>query len=92
MKIRALVINTFKEASRNKVFYLLIFIGVFFALTSQLAGMLTVGNKTKVLKDTGLAAIHFFSVLLTIFTGINLIFNEIDKKTIFKHSGENHSA
>lgn len=83
MKIKALIINTFKEASRNKVFYLLIFVGVFFALGSQVTSMLTVGDKTKVLKDTGLAAIHFFSVLLTVFTGINLVFKELDRKTIY---------
>ena len=45
--------------------------------------MLTVGDRIKVIKDVGLAAIHFFSVLIAVFTGINLVFKEIDKKTIY---------
>ena len=80
MKLRAIALNTFKEAVRNKIFYLLIFIGIFFALSSQIVSMLTIGSKVKVLKDTGLAAINFFCVLIAIFSGINLIFKEIDKK------------
>jgi ABC-type transport system involved in multi-copper enzyme maturation permease subunit len=83
MKLRAIALNTFKEAVRNKVFYLLIFVGIFFALSSQIISMLTIGSREKVLKDAGLAAISFFTVLIAIFSGINLIFKEIDKKTIF---------
>lgn len=83
MNIKAIALNTFKEAVRNKIFYLLVFFGVFFALSSQLVSLLTIGDKVKVLKDVGLASIHFFSVLVAIFTGINLVYKEIDKKTIF---------
>lgn len=83
MKVKAIVYNTFKEAVRNKVFYLLIFLGIFFAFSSKIISMLTIGSETKVLKDVGLAAIHFFSVLVAIFTGINLVYKEIEKKTIY---------
>lgn len=83
MSIRGIAVNTFKEAARNKVFYLLVFFGVFFALSSQIMGILTVGDRIKVLKDVGLAAIHFFSVLVAVFTGINLVYKEIEKKTIY---------
>ncbi len=83
MRLRAIAFNTFKEAARNKIFYLLIVFGILFALSSRLISLLTVGDSLKVLKDTGLAAINFFSVLVAIFTGINLVYKEIDKKTIF---------
>jgi ABC-type transport system involved in multi-copper enzyme maturation permease subunit len=83
MKIIAIALNTFKEAVRNKIFYLLVFFGIFFALSSQLVSLLTIGDRVKVLKDVGLASIHFFSVLTAIFTGINLVYKEIDKKTIY---------
>jgi ABC-type transport system involved in multi-copper enzyme maturation permease subunit len=83
MNIKAIALNTFKEAVRNKIFYLLVFFGIFFALSSQLVSLLTIGDKVKVLKDVGLGSIHFFSVLVAIFTGINLVFKEIDKKTIY---------
>lgn len=83
MKIRAIALNTFKEAVRNKIFYLLIFFGIFFSLSSKLISMLTIGDTVKILKDVGLASINFFSVLIAIFTGINLVYKEIEKKTVF---------
>jgi ABC-type transport system involved in multi-copper enzyme maturation permease subunit len=83
MKIRAIALNTFKEAVRNKIFYLLIFFGIFFSLSSKLVSLLTIGDSIKILKDIGLASINFFSVLIAIFTGINLVYKEIEKKTIF---------
>ncbi|MCX6557192.1 MAG: ABC transporter permease [Candidatus Aminicenantes bacterium] len=83
MNIKGLVLNTFKESARNKMFYLLVFFGIAFALSSKLISFLTLGDTMKVLKDTGLAAINFFCVLIAIFTGINLVYKEIEKKTIF---------
>ncbi len=83
MKLRAIALNTFKEAVRNKIFYLLVVLGVITALSSVIVSMLAIGDTEKVLKDIGLAAIDFFSVLIAIFTGINLVYKEIEKKTIF---------
>jgi len=83
MKIKAIAVNTFKESVRNKMFYLLVFFGILFALSSKLISFLTLGDAIKVLKDTGLAAINFFCVLIAIFTGINLVYKEIEKKTVF---------
>ena len=83
MNIKGLVLNTFKESARNKMFYLLVFFGILFALSSKLVSFLTLGDAMKVLKDTGLAAINFFCVLIAIFTGITLVYKEIEKKTVF---------
>ena len=81
--VKGIAVNTFKESARSKVFYLLIFFGILFALSSKLISFLTIGDAMKVLKDTGLAAINFFCVLIAIFTGINLVYKEIEKKTIY---------
>jgi len=81
--VKGIAVNTFKESARSKVFYLLIFFGILFALSSKLISFLTLGDAMKVLKDTGLAAINFFCVLIAIFTGINLVYKEIEKKTIY---------
>ncbi|MCU0285379.1 MAG: ABC transporter permease [Acidobacteria bacterium] len=83
MKFKAIALNTFKEAVRNKIFYLLVSFGIFFALSSRFISLLTIGDEVKVLKDVGLAAINFFSVLTAVFTGINLVYKEIEKKTIY---------
>ena len=81
--VRGIAVNTFRESARNKMFYLLVFFGILFALSSKLVSFLTIGDAMKVLKDTGLAAINFFCVLIAIFTGINLVYKEIEKKTVF---------
>ncbi len=83
MKVLSIARNTFREAVRHKVFYLLLFFGVFFVFSSRFVSMLSVGDQEKVLMDVGLASIHFFSVLVAIFTGINLVYKEIEKKTIY---------
>ena len=49
MKIKAIALNTFKEAVRNKVYYLLIVVGVLFALSSYIMSLLTLGDKVKVM-------------------------------------------
>jgi ABC-2 type transport system permease protein len=83
MSVKGIAVNTFKESARNKMFYLLVFFGIFFALSSKLISFLTLGDSLKVLKDTGLAAINFFCVLIAIFTGINLVYKEIEKRTVY---------
>lgn len=80
MIIKSIALNTFKEAIRNRFLYLLFFLGIFFALSSYIISLLSIGGDEKILKDVGLAAISFFSVLIAIFTGINLVYKEIDKK------------
>lgn len=83
LNVKGIAINTFRESARNKMFYLLVFFGILFALSSKLISFLTLGDAMKVLKDTGLAAINFFCVLIAIFTGINLVYKEIEKKTVY---------
>lgn len=83
MRIKAIALNTFKEAVRNKIYYLLVFFGIIFILLSRLISILTIGDTAKVIKDVGLASIHFFTILVAIFTGINLVYKEIEKKTIY---------
>lgn len=82
-RIIAIALNTYREAVRNRIFYLLVGFGFFFALSSRFISMVTVGDQARVLKDVGLGAIHFFSITLVIFTGINLIYQEIERRTLF---------
>ncbi len=82
-RIFAIARNTFRESVRNRIFYLLIGFGLFFALSSRFISLVTVGDQVRVLKDVGLGAIHFFSILIVIFTGINLIYQEIERRTLF---------
>lgn len=82
MKILAIAFNTYKEAVRNKIFYLLITFAILFVLSSHVVSLLVISDRMKIIKDFGLAAIDFFGVLIAIFTGINLVYKEIERKTI----------
>jgi len=83
MRIGVLALNTFREAIRDKVLYSLLFFAVVMIGISMILGHLTLGEKTKIIKDFGLASIAIFGVLIAIFVGIGLVYKEIEKKTIY---------
>jgi ABC-type transport system involved in multi-copper enzyme maturation permease subunit len=82
MKIRAIALNTFKEAIRDRILYLLFFFAAASLAFSRLLAVLTVGDRVKIIKDAGLASISIFGVLMAILIGTGLVYKEIDKKTI----------
>ena len=83
MKVKALTINTFREAIRDKVLYSLLFFAVLMVGISYILDQLTIGEKTKIIKDFGLASISIFGVMIAIFVGIGLVYKEIERKTIY---------
>jgi ABC-type transport system involved in multi-copper enzyme maturation permease subunit len=83
MKIRAIALNTFKEAIRDRILYLLFFFAAVALIFSRLLSVLTVGDRIKVIKDVGLASISLFGMLMAVLIGTGLVYKEIDKKTIF---------
>lgn len=83
MKIVALAVNTFREALRDKVLYSLLFFAVVMFGISMILDQLTIGERTKIIKDFGLAAIAIFGVMIAIFVGIGLVYKEIERKTIY---------
>jgi len=44
---------------------------------------LSVGDFARIIADVGLASIHIFGVIMAVFLGINLVSNEVDRKTIY---------
>ena len=83
MRIRAIAINTFKEAIRDKILYNLLFFALLMIGASLLLATLTVGEQSKIIIDIGLASINIFGVLIAVFLGIGLISKEIEKRTIY---------
>jgi ABC-type transport system involved in multi-copper enzyme maturation permease subunit len=83
MKIRAIALNTFKEAIKDRILYLVFFFAAVCLIFSRLFALLTVGDQTKIVTDVGLAAISIFGALMAILIGTGLVYKEIDKKTIF---------
>jgi ABC-type transport system involved in multi-copper enzyme maturation permease subunit len=83
MKVWTIARNTFKEAKRDRVLYLLFFFAAVCIAFSRVLAILTVGDRIKIIKDVGFASISLFGVLMAILMGTGLVYKEIDKKTIF---------
>lgn len=83
MKIKAIALNTFKEAIRDRILYLLLFFAAVALVFSRVLAVLTVGDRVKIIKDVGLSSISLFGVLMAIMIGTGLVYKEIDKKTIY---------
>ena len=81
--IVAIGLNTFREAIRDRVLYLLLVFALVVIGASRLLALLTVGSEDKIIKDLGLSAISIFGILTAVFLGVSLVFKEIDKRTIF---------
>ncbi|MBN2341147.1 MAG: ABC transporter permease subunit [Deltaproteobacteria bacterium] len=82
-KILAIAQNTFKEAIRDKILYGFLFFAVCIILFSLVLGQLSLGQQLRTTIDVGLFGISLFSVLISIFIGINLLNKEIQKRTIY---------
>ena len=83
MKIFAIIENTFKEASRDRLLITLLVIGFLLIASAKIVKPLALGEETKIIKDLGLSAITLISILVAILVGGRLIYKEIEKRTIY---------
>jgi len=81
--IVAIALNTFREAIRDRVLYLLLVFAMLLIGASRMMSMITVGNEEKLVKDMGLAAISVIGVLTAVFVGVSLVFKEIERRTVY---------
>lgn len=82
-QLLALAVNTFKEATRSKVFYILLAFAICLLGFSSALGFMAIGSIRRVVLDVGLATVSYFSAITAIFVGIGLIYREIEGKTIY---------
>lgn len=83
VSIKAIALNTFKEAIRDRILYTLLVFAMLMIVSSVLLGELTVGGRIKIIKDTGLASISIFGMLISVFIGIGLISKELERRTLY---------
>lgn len=83
MIVLAIALNTFREAVRDKILYVLLLFGLLMILVSRAIGWVSFGGEFKIMTDLGLTAIWMFSGMISIFIGTGLIYKEIDKRTIY---------
>jgi ABC-type transport system involved in multi-copper enzyme maturation permease subunit len=79
----AIALNTFREAVRDRVLYLLLVFALVVIGTARLLSLLTVGDEIKIIMDVGLSAISLFGTLTAVFVGVSLVFKEIERRTIW---------
>jgi ABC-type transport system involved in multi-copper enzyme maturation permease subunit len=83
VRISAIAVNTFREAIRHRVLYILLVFAAGMISFAQILSLLTVGSEEKIIKDFGLAAIEVFGVLTSVFIGVGLVSREIERRTVF---------
>jgi hypothetical protein len=82
-KIAAIAWNTFKEAVRNRVLYVLLFFALLILVAATVVSTLSIEQPERIVRDLGVAAINVISGLIAVFVGIGLVYNDLDKKTIY---------
>ncbi|MGA1871030.1 MAG: ABC transporter permease [bacterium] len=83
MKVVAIAKNTFLEAIRDRILYNLLIFALIIIGISTILGNFTIGEQKRIILDVGLSSISIFGVLIAVFVGINLVYKEISKKTIY---------
>ena len=81
--VGALAHATFLEAVRDRILYLLLFFGLFVFGASRLLAPLALGEGRRITVDLGFTAISAFGCLAVIFVGHQLIFREVERRTLF---------
>ena len=82
-QIVAFAINTFREAMRNKLLHTILLFACVLILSAWAVGQLSLHQEARVARDLGLAGISFFGVMLSIVGGVNLVYQEIERKTVY---------
>jgi len=81
-KILALALNTGREAIRHRILYSILFFAVLMVGVSALFGAASIGDQVKYMKDFSLMSVSLFGVIIAVVLGVNLLHQELGKKTI----------
>jgi ABC-type transport system involved in multi-copper enzyme maturation permease subunit len=81
MKSLTIAFATAKEAIRRSSFFVLAFIAALLLVLTIFVPYFTFGEDIKMYKDTGLATISFFCLLLALLTASSSVAEEIEGKT-----------
>ncbi|MSP61196.1 MAG: ABC transporter permease [Myxococcales bacterium] len=82
-RIFAIALNTFREAMRDKLLYAILIFACLLILSAWGIGQLSMHEELRITKDVGLGGISVFGVILAIFAGVNLVYKEIERKTLY---------
>lgn len=81
--VGAIALNTFREVLRDKIIYAFFVFACLISLFGILLGTLSVGQDIRIVEDLGLAAISIIGGIIAVFSGANLVFKELERRTIY---------
>jgi ABC-type transport system involved in multi-copper enzyme maturation permease subunit len=81
--VLAIAGNTWRDAIRSRVLYVLLFFALLLIATSATLATLSYVERERILQDVSLGAIRFFGAAIAIFVGVGLVHREVDRRTIF---------
>ena len=79
----AIARSTFLEAVRNKILYSILVFAIALIALALGIGSASLSQDARILKDVGLFALHFFSDVIAIFVGVTMVYQELQRKTIY---------
>ena len=82
-QIYAIAQNTFREAVRNRIFASLILFAVAMLGATLAMSSGSMHEEVRLMKDVGLFFMSTSAVAICIFIGVNLVYKELERKTIY---------
>ncbi len=83
MRIPAIALNTAREVIRDRILYAILILGTILIFAVRFIAPMSVGEELRIIRDFGLSIISIFGILITLFIGTRLIYDEIERKTIY---------
>lgn len=81
--VKSIASNTFRETVRDKLLYSLIGFSILTIAASLLAGSVSLGQDARVIQNFGITALLVFLLIITVFIGTQLVYREVERKTIY---------
>lgn len=81
--VAAIMFNTFKEAVRNRILYVILLFSLIMIGASGAISELSISDHERIIKNLGFTAINLFGVAIAIFVGVSLVYTELEKRTIY---------
>lgn len=82
-QIRALAVNIWREATRDRLILMLVGSGVLLMLVSLVFGQMAVGGQARVLQDMGFWVIGMWGLIAVLYLGSGIIKHELQRKTVY---------
>ncbi len=82
-RIKTLAFGTFKEGVRSKQFLSVAVFAVLMLLSALVMSEMSFSERKKIVEDVGLTFMVLFGLVVTLYVGMELIFKEIDRRTIY---------